>query len=347
MARAGIYKSEVLRARDNLVAQGRYPSIDAVRTELGNTGSKGTIHRYLKEIDEEEGGAIGPKVAISDALQELVARLAARLQDEADTRVAAVTEHFTAERQQAEARHVVLQQEADALRTQLERTEVQLCDERVQHSAAKQQSEADRIECSKLQQQVIDLQERLAADALHLQSLEEKHTQAREALEHFRQATKEQREQTQRQHDQQQQYLQSEVRTLNQVLASKQEELTNSHRDNARLTSELSRTQTELHQAHSESRALKRTQDQVAALERQLLEAQHRTDNMIAERTHLTMTNETLEEQLRELSDRLQQKEVQLNRAQASVATQADLLEGFKAHLGKLSAPTSALAVKS
>ena len=35
MARAGIYKSEVLRARDKLLATGRNPSIDAVREELG------------------------------------------------------------------------------------------------------------------------------------------------------------------------------------------------------------------------------------------------------------------------------------------------------------------------
>jgi len=33
MARAGIYKSEVLRARDKLLATGRNPSIDAVREE--------------------------------------------------------------------------------------------------------------------------------------------------------------------------------------------------------------------------------------------------------------------------------------------------------------------------
>ena len=64
MARAGIYKSEVVRARNNLLAMGRYPSIDAIRGELGNTGSKGTIHRYLKEIEEEEGGGTGPQGAV-------------------------------------------------------------------------------------------------------------------------------------------------------------------------------------------------------------------------------------------------------------------------------------------
>ncbi|HHF8696646.1 TPA: DNA-binding protein [Klebsiella pneumoniae] len=44
MRRSGIYKAEVQRARQNLLAQGRYPSIDAVRAELGDTGSKTTIH---------------------------------------------------------------------------------------------------------------------------------------------------------------------------------------------------------------------------------------------------------------------------------------------------------------
>ncbi len=46
MARSGIYKSEVVRARNKLLASGVNPSIDAIRAELG-TGSKTTIHRYL------------------------------------------------------------------------------------------------------------------------------------------------------------------------------------------------------------------------------------------------------------------------------------------------------------
>ncbi len=97
MARAGIYKSEVVRARNNLLAMGRYPSIDAIRGELGNTGSKGTIHRYLKEIEEEEGGSTGTQVAVSEAIQDLSARLAERLHEEADQRLAALTDKHKAE----------------------------------------------------------------------------------------------------------------------------------------------------------------------------------------------------------------------------------------------------------
>ncbi|MFN6505802.1 DNA-binding protein [Xanthomonas translucens pv. translucens] len=32
------------------VQQGKHPSVDAVRVALSNTGSKTTIHRYLKEL---------------------------------------------------------------------------------------------------------------------------------------------------------------------------------------------------------------------------------------------------------------------------------------------------------
>ena len=61
MARGGLYKSDVQRARDALRAQGKHPSVDAVRVALGNTGSKTTIHRYLKELEEEEGQGVQPR----------------------------------------------------------------------------------------------------------------------------------------------------------------------------------------------------------------------------------------------------------------------------------------------
>lgn len=49
MARGGINKALVHAARDALLGRGLHPSIDLVRVELGNTGSKSTIQRYLKE----------------------------------------------------------------------------------------------------------------------------------------------------------------------------------------------------------------------------------------------------------------------------------------------------------
>ena len=94
MARGGLYKSDVQKARDALRAQGKHPSVDAVRVALGNTGSKTTIHRYLKELEEEEGQGLGAKVAVSDALQDLVGRLAGRLHEEAEAVVAEARQRF-------------------------------------------------------------------------------------------------------------------------------------------------------------------------------------------------------------------------------------------------------------
>lgn len=54
MARIGVYKSDVKKARESLLAQGKHPSLDAVRIALGNTGSKSTIHRFLRELEAEE-----------------------------------------------------------------------------------------------------------------------------------------------------------------------------------------------------------------------------------------------------------------------------------------------------
>lgn len=63
MARSGIYFSDFKRARDGLLADGRHPSLDAVRAAMGNTGSKSTIHKFLREIDSEQET---PKTNASD-----------------------------------------------------------------------------------------------------------------------------------------------------------------------------------------------------------------------------------------------------------------------------------------
>ena len=100
MARSGLYKSDIQKARDSLLAQGKHPSVDALRVELGNTGSKSTIHRYLKELEEEEGQGLGAKVAVSDALQDLIGRLAGRLHEEADAVVTQAQQRFEVQLQE-------------------------------------------------------------------------------------------------------------------------------------------------------------------------------------------------------------------------------------------------------
>lgn len=71
MARSGISKFHVKQARDTLLAKGQNPSLDAIRMALGNTGSRTTIHRYLRELEAEDGTRLGDRSLLSDTLKDL------------------------------------------------------------------------------------------------------------------------------------------------------------------------------------------------------------------------------------------------------------------------------------
>ncbi|TAM35974.1 MAG: DNA-binding protein [Burkholderiaceae bacterium] len=345
MARAGIYKSEVLRARDKLLATGRYPSIDAVREELGNTGSKGTIHRYLKEI-EEEGPATGSRVAVSEAIQDLVGRLAARLNEEADERVSmAQTKHAEQLSQQQQAA-AALTTEAQATRQQLEQTQRALADEKASHAKTSEELRAQTLHGIQLTQQVADLQERIAAEERHRQSLEEKHQHARQALEHFRQSTKEQRDQDQRKHEQQAQYLQAEVRTVNETLATKQQEAVHTLQDNARLLGDLSRAQGDLHQVQEEVRGLRPLKDELGFAQRRVEELGRRLVEQDAAVQQLSTSNKELLTKVDEVLTAKQQLELALATARSSVTAQEQVVASMLERLTATPADPDLAAVK-
>ncbi len=262
MARAGIYRSEVKKARDALLAQGINPSIDAVRAALGHTGSKTTIHRHLRELEEEEGAGFGKKVAVSDALQDLVGRLAERLHEEAEARIVEMrTEQARqlAQRDEAVAQH---KHEISVLGDQIQRLEVEVHAEREAHEQTRQALLDATVLAKQYEQQLVDLKERLDENERHRQSLEEKHQHAREALEHYRQAVKEQREQEQRRHEQQVQQLQAEVRTLDQTVIVKQHELTQLYQEVARMTAEVGALRKDLRRSEVSGEQLGRERDE-------------------------------------------------------------------------------------
>lgn len=325
MARAGIYKSEVLRARDKLLATGRNPSIDAVREELGS-GSKTTIHRYLKEIEEEEGGATGTRVAVSEAIQDLVGRLAARVNEEAEERVTTAQAKHAEQLSQQQQAAQALKTEAQATRQQLEQTERALAEEKTAHGKTSEALSRKTLENTQLVQQVADLQERLAAEERHRQSLEEKHQHARHALEHFRESTKEQRDQDQRKQEQQVQYLQAELRTVNETLATKQQEAIHTLQDNARLVGDLSRAQGDLHQAQEEVRGLRPLKDELGFAQRRAEELGRRLVEQEAAVNKLSGSNKELLVKVDELLTAKQQLEVALATARSSVTAQEQVV---------------------
>ncbi|KAB0522455.1 DNA-binding protein [Xanthomonas cissicola] len=271
MARSGLYKSDVQRARDSLRATGKHPSVDAVRVALGNTGSKTTIHRYLRELEEKEGQGVGAKMAVSDALQDLVARLAERLHAEADMVVAQAQARFQAQLQERTQTLEQARQEADSLTTQLQRCETVLQAEREAGDAARGEVARRTTELAQLEERIAGLTARLAEHQSHARSLEQKHDHAREALEHYRTSVKDQREQEQRRHEHQVQELQVALRQANEALTAKNHDLMQLNRENGQWLERHTRLERELTQTRQRADAQQRERDalRLAAAEHQ------------------------------------------------------------------------------
>ena len=337
MARSGLYKSDVKKARDALIAQGKNPSVDAVRVELGNTGSKTTIHKYLKELEEEDGaaGAGGKRASISDALQDLVERLAARLHDEAEERVAAARQEFDAKTSKHDAALMAAKQENSKMYAHVREVEAAL--EQQDATLARLQGELQRESTSRqvAEQQVADLKERLVENEAHRLSIEEKHQHARDALEHYRQSVKEQREADVRRHEQQVQQLQAELRLAQQTIAVKQEETTRLNQDGARLIAELTHARQSLSAEEDRSKRQLRELDnlRIIAARHDVLTAQvddreRQVQDLREQLAAATEKRDNLIDQVRGLEQSLAQEKARADAHEGVAMKLQALLEG-------------------
>ncbi|EJB8578547.1 DNA-binding protein [Acinetobacter radioresistens] len=240
MSRSGLTKNKVKQARDILISQNKYPSVDAVRIELGNTGSKSTIHKYLKELEEDEEQGIGQNLSVSETIQSLVIRLAEQLHLEANIEIEKVKEAYRINEEK-------LKEEIGSLRNELNQTEILL--QRSNESLAKQDEinkvlknslEQETFVKNRLEQQVVNLNESLEQNKGYLTNLEDKYKHAQQSLEHYRESVKEQRQQDLRRHDHQVQLLQAEIRQLQQTIVIKQDKLNELSLENTKLATELS-----------------------------------------------------------------------------------------------------------
>ncbi|WP_034301948.1 DNA-binding protein [Herbaspirillum sp. RV1423] len=341
MARSGLLKSDVKKARDSLVAQRINPSVDAVRVALGNTGSKTTIHKYLKELEEDGTGSVGTRVSLSEALQDLVARLAAQLQSEADTRIDEIRTLGGEKERQHAATIAELQATIIALKNQVSRLEADSFHERTTKTALQESLQQETVARHTAEQQVNDLKERLAENESHRQSLEEKHQHAREALEHYRQSVKEQRDQDQRRHEQQVQQLQAEMRRLQQSIIVKQDEVTRLNQEAARLVGELNHAQKQVYDQQLQQHQLAQKIESLQAIEQhyKVLELHVSEKNAHAEalREQLALATSKADH----LNDRNREMELALAAMQAKLDAQQGFTNELRAYLDARESPAN------
>lgn len=330
MARTGLYQSEVKKARDALIAQGKHPSVDAVRIALGNTGSKTTIHKYLKELGEAEGDAGGRKISISEALQELVARLAAQLQEEGEARIAAIEAQCLENDRLRAGTLAALQKDNEVLAGQRDHADAMSKQEQAAHERTRSALQNESIGRHTAEQQVADLKERLAENEGHRLSIEEKHKHAREALEHYRQSVKEQRDQDQRRHEQQVQQLQAEIRQLQQSLAVKHDDITRLNQEGARLVANLSHAQAALYDQQAQGRQLAQ---QITALQDSARQATALIAGKEAQAVAMQEQAATAEAKAEASAARVRELELALATARATLASQLEVYSALRDHL--------------
>jgi len=278
MARGGINKVVVQKARQALLARGEHPSIDAVRIELGNTGSKTTIHRYLKELESLQPSTPLTAPNLSAQLGSLVEQLATQLEEEGNARIDAAEGAFNQARDQLQTQLDLAQQALAAAHLQLESQAKALAAESAELASSRSALQAEQQRSASLNQSLGELQLRLADKGEQVRSLEEKHQHARDALEHYRSASRDQREQDQRRHEAQVQQLQVEQRQLQQGLIVKQDELTRLHRDNERLVVEARQRDREIRQRQA---YLEQRDEEIQSLTTALAQLQGARDELL------------------------------------------------------------------
>ncbi len=254
MARGGINKAVVQTARLAILARGENPSIDAVRIEMGNTGSKTTIHRYLKELDDSESRLTITQAPLDDELGELVARLAQRLKEKAQEPIDQALAQFEQQKTALLAQVETLEAAHGQLKQQFDIQAAALAEESAALQTASTSLQTEQTRNAGLSQACSDYELRINDKDEQIRSLEDKHLHARDALEHYRTAIKEQREQEQRRHEGQLQQVQAELRQAQQSAMVRQDEITQLHRDNERLLIEHRVTTKELAAVQEQAR---------------------------------------------------------------------------------------------
>ncbi|MCU8015079.1 DNA-binding protein [Shewanella sp. SM74] len=299
MARGGISKEAVEQARNALLARRESVSIDAIRIELGNTGSKTTIHRYLKELEDAEGNT-QLITSLSEELTFIVEKMSGRLLQEANEII---------EKERAQHREVITVR--DERYEQLRQELLEIQSHRDELMGKLQQQEHERkelktnIDTQKLTIERLKTNEeamllRLADKDQQIASLEEKHAQSRSALEHYRNSVKEQREQEQHRHESQVQQLQLEIRALNQQLTAKQLE-------NATVQKQCIKLETLLE-----------------GISEQLQKAEVSLSAMTKVKLAVEADNHSFKQQITSVEDRYQQATSRINSLNTQLAEQTD-----------------------
>jgi chromosome segregation ATPase len=169
MGRSGISEYQVFQAADQLLADGIKPSVDTVRQELGNTGSRTTINNYLKAWRERQAQREHAGVNLGEhllgVLREQSAVILSAIESAAQAKFQAKTQSYQVELDKQRQR--VAEQETEITRYQSEIKDANII--RLQQLNSLQQQQAQLADAH---EELQSLRERLAKETGRRETLE-------------------------------------------------------------------------------------------------------------------------------------------------------------------------------
>ncbi|PUA19072.1 DNA-binding protein [Glaciimonas sp. PCH181] len=190
MGRIGILYSDVLQAAVKLTAEGKNPTVDNVREELGSTGSKSTLAPLLKRWKAEQQGTIGSiDIGIPPAFIDAMKTVYDNLQTNVEQRMEQAQE---AHRLELDAMAETLQRQHEE-NTAAAETNAHLTEDAARAQQVFEQLRAEQrglnLTLATVQAENAGLHNRLSDRAAEIATINQQLTYARTQFEHYQQAS--------------------------------------------------------------------------------------------------------------------------------------------------------------
>jgi chromosome segregation ATPase len=244
MARTGITKDDVRAARQRLLDEGQSVTLDSLRIKLGNTGSKSTIQRLLRELDNDDSTVLHDEQLLTDTIKTTVLQLARQLQEEALAKIAQADAVHESAQENWQISTGKLSIQVLDLKEQTDDLQLKLSSSEDSNKKLQEARQHDALTISELNSENTHLKSLLDTKEQHISSLEDKHQHDRQSLEHYRTSVQSQREQDEKRHEHQVQELQADLRVAQQTVLVKEHEANTLLAQVQNLTATLQHVQT-------------------------------------------------------------------------------------------------------
>ncbi|MFZ6862745.1 DNA-binding protein [Undibacterium sp. Ji67W] len=291
MARSGILYSDVCRAAEKIRQSGNMPTVDNVRQEMGDTGSKSTIAPMLKRWKEEN---YEQQKVLNSGLPESILN-AVRGAYELIKAEAALDINDLKSRHQEELDKVKedlvkMKEAAELLAKQKEELTKQLTSESTEKNCLLQERQSSKLQLASLESENAGMQNRISDSEIQLKALHQQLNSSSAQFEHYQQQSAIQR--TEERHA-----FESRINRLEQDL--KLVKLSNTELQNTS-TKQLAEIQ-QLMSSQSRMKEIAQVQlEELSILENLQQKTQFELDETKAINNRLTQTLETNQEKLKE-----------------------------------------------